>query len=489
MAYCEFPRDFMLFDVTPVENLFLMEHMPHAPGDYVRVYLYGLMLCRYPSEDASAESVAKALGVKPEDVADAFRYWERAGLVMRLSDKPPRYQYISPQRAMLSGGDPQDGAYQYRDFFQQLQYLLGADRLVSPQEQAKAVDWIETLRLPEDVVLLLVEWQVDKAHKAGKSLRYVFRDMDAVALRWASEDIRDLDSAQEWLKRDGEAAQAARVVLKHMGLRRVPTLDEIQMAEKWVGELGLAKEDIAAACKELTKTANPSFAYLNTVLLRRSKGEGIDHFDEIKKTLAALGAPGMPTEAQAAIYTRLLAKGFDHAAIVYAAGQCSQKGKKTFEDLERRLDAWQREGITTREAAEEYARRREPGEKLIAQIYEILGLSARPTRSDISAAVNWLSALPMDVILFAAERSKGMLKPVGYMTKILREWQTKGIRDLDSAKAEAMSFEKAAVSGAAAARTAKINPAQQYEKRKYDDEAMKKRVAVDFSELSGDEEE
>ena len=61
--------------------------------------------------------------------------------------------------------------------------------------------------------------------------------------------------------------------------------------------------------------------------------------------------------------------------------------------------------------------------------------------------------------------------------------------DLDSAKAEAMSFEKAAVSGAAAARTAKINPAQQYEQRKYDDEAMKKRVAVDFSELSGDEEE
>jgi len=485
MAYCEFPRDFMLFDVTPVENLFLMEHMPHAPGDYVRVYLYGLMLCRYPSEDASAETVAKALGIKPEEVAEAFRYWERAGLVMRLSDRPPRYQYISPQRALLSGEDPQDGAYQYRDFFQQLQYILGADRLIAPQEQAKAVDWIETLKLPEDVVLLLVQTQVEKAKKAGKSLRYLFRDMDAVALRWASEDIRDVDSAQEWLRRDGAAAQAARVVLRNMGLRRVPTLEEIKLAEGWVGELGLSQDDIAAACKELTKTANPSFAYLNTVLHRRSRGEGVEHFDEIKKTLSALGATGMPTEAQSAIYSRLLSRGFDHEAILYAAGQCSATGKKTFEELERKLEAWLRQGITTREAAEEYARRREPGERLIAVVYETLGLNARPTPSDVSAAVKWLGEFSQDVILFAAERSKGMLKPVGYMTKILREWSIKGIKTIDAARAESQAFEKGSQISAPAR---KVNPAQQYGQRKYDDEDMKRRVAVNFSDLAGDEE-
>ncbi len=487
MPYCEYPADYMLFDVTPVENLFLMEHMPHAPGDYVRVYLYGLMLCRYPMEESSAETVAKALGMKPEEVSEAFRYWERAGLVVRLSDKPPRYQYLSPRRTMLSGSDPQDSAYRYRDFFQQMQYHLGADRLVAPQDQAKAIDWIETLKLPEEVVLYLVETQVEKAKKAGKSLRYIFRDMDAVALRWASEDIRTIESAQEWLKRDGAAAQAARVVLKHLGLRRVPTLDEIHLAEEWVGSLGLSQEDIASGCKELTKTANPSFSYLNTVLQRRSRGEGVANFAEIKEVLKALGAPGMPTEAQSAIYSRLLTRGFDHDAILYAAGQCSQKGKKTFEDLERRLDIWQKEGITSRSAAEEFARRREPAEKCIAQVYEILGMDKRPSSYDVSAAVNWLTAFPEDVVLFAAERAKGMLKPVGYMTKILREWQFKGVRSLDAAKAESIAFEKTAAGGSpSAARPTKINPAQQYEQRKYDDETLR-RVAVDFTDLPGDE--
>lgn len=486
MAYCEYPRDFMLFDVTPVENLFLMEHMPHAPGDYVRVYLYGLMLCRYPSEDASAESVAKALGIKPEEVTEAFRYWERAGLVMRLSDRPPRYQYISPHRAMLTDTDPQDGAYQYRDFFQKLQQLIGADRLVTPQEQAKAVDWIETLKLPEDIVLLLVEWQVGKAKKAGKSLRYIFRDMDAIALRWASEDVRDKESAQEWCKRDGAAAQAARIVLKHMGLRRVATLEEIQLAEHWVGEMGLTGEEIAEGCKKMVHTANPSFGYLDTILRNRQNGDGIPYRKEVQETIIALGAAGRPSEALSGIYAGLLEKGFDHSAILYAAGQCSKKDKHTFDDLRSRMEAWLREGITTREAAEEYARRREPGELLMTQVYEILGLNAHPTRTDISAAVNWLSAFPQDVVLFAAERSKGMLKPVGYMSKILREWQMKGINNLESAKEEAASFEKASAVNSGTAQVHKRNPAQQYEQRQYDNEQMK-HIAVNFNDLPGDE--
>jgi len=252
-----------------------------------------------------------------------------------------------------------------------------------------------------------------------------------------------------------------------------------------VGELGLSQDDIAAACKELTKTANPSFAYLNTVLHRRSRGEGVEHFDEIKKTLSALGATGMPTEAQSAIYSRLLSRGFDHEAILYAAGQCSATGKKTFEELERKLEAWLRQGITTREAAEEYARRREPGERLIAVVYETLGLNARPTPSDVSAAVKWLGEFSQDVILFAAERSKGMLKPVGYMTKILREWSIKGIKTIDAARAESQAFEKGSQISAPAR---KVNPAQQYGQRKYDDEDMKRRVAVNFSDLAGDEE-
>ena len=46
-------QQYAMFDATPVQNqLILLEYMPSAPGDYVKVYLYGLMrCCCHPSEE------------------------------------------------------------------------------------------------------------------------------------------------------------------------------------------------------------------------------------------------------------------------------------------------------------------------------------------------------------------------------------------------------------------------------------------------------
>ena len=43
MAFGKFADGASMFSTTPVENLFMLEFMPNAPGDFVRVYLYGLM--------------------------------------------------------------------------------------------------------------------------------------------------------------------------------------------------------------------------------------------------------------------------------------------------------------------------------------------------------------------------------------------------------------------------------------------------------------
>ena len=38
---------------TPVENLFIEEFMVKAPGEFVKVYLYGLRFAMYPMEGVS----------------------------------------------------------------------------------------------------------------------------------------------------------------------------------------------------------------------------------------------------------------------------------------------------------------------------------------------------------------------------------------------------------------------------------------------------
>ena len=45
--------------VTAVDNMFILDYMVHAPAEYVKVYLYGLMLCSYPNECESFESFAQ----------------------------------------------------------------------------------------------------------------------------------------------------------------------------------------------------------------------------------------------------------------------------------------------------------------------------------------------------------------------------------------------------------------------------------------------
>ena len=102
MSLCSFSESYLLLGVTPVENIFIQDYLPHAPGDYVRVYLYGLMQCYHPTEDMTTERIAHLLDVTEDTVQGAFQYWERQGLVQRVSDNPPSYQYLNLTASVTS---------------------------------------------------------------------------------------------------------------------------------------------------------------------------------------------------------------------------------------------------------------------------------------------------------------------------------------------------------------------------------------------------
>lgn len=56
-----FDEHYASFDITPLDNQFILEFMPAAKGDYVKVYLYGLMQCYHPQENMSVEQMASEL--------------------------------------------------------------------------------------------------------------------------------------------------------------------------------------------------------------------------------------------------------------------------------------------------------------------------------------------------------------------------------------------------------------------------------------------
>ena len=144
MPFCSFAQSAAMFDVTPVENLFLLEYLPTAPDGFLRVYLYARMLSLHPELGGGLEEMAAALNMTADAVYNAMTYWERQGLVCRMTDQPPTYQLLSMRSERAS--DPMDADYYaYRDFNARLQALLGGGNLIGPKQYGLAYDWLTIL--------------------------------------------------------------------------------------------------------------------------------------------------------------------------------------------------------------------------------------------------------------------------------------------------------------------------------------------------------
>ena len=74
-------RDIFLY-TSRVENLFISEFMPDAPGDYVKVFLLGLMYAQY-NEEMDSRKIAISLGLSEDEVEEAWIYWASRGVIKR----------------------------------------------------------------------------------------------------------------------------------------------------------------------------------------------------------------------------------------------------------------------------------------------------------------------------------------------------------------------------------------------------------------------
>ena len=283
--------DFALYDVTTVENLFILEYLPHATGDQVRVYLYALMQCRQKA-DCTVEGLARALRMRPEKTLEALRYWESRGLLKGVSDKPPSFEFLNVRSAMQAGCD-QDPAYRYRDFNRALVEI--AQDAVRPAQFTQAMEWVEDLNLPADVVLLMARRVSEqlKGENGGKprSAPYLFKVLGKMAADWAARDIRTPEKAEAELSRSLPEQKTASQVIDYFGFRRAPTEAEVALCRKWLGEWALTMADIERALKETASSASPSFAYLDAILRRHKTDSGrvAEGIDEEQKLAEEIG--------------------------------------------------------------------------------------------------------------------------------------------------------------------------------------------------------
>jgi DnaD/phage-associated family protein len=451
MAFCTFSPNNHIFDVTPVENLFIEEFMLKAPGDFVKIYLYGLMQCygTNPS-DQTIERFASHLGLDIQVVENGFRYWERQGLLRMSVSEDGQFSITYYNVKDLFYNNKMDGndlLYQYRELNENLQRLFDS-RLLLPEEYLKIYDWLEVLNLPQEVILMMVNFHVRK-----KGVKLSLNYLDKVAQQWAKDEINTLQKAEDYLSDREQTVQQTAAVLKHLGIRRLASKDELQLYKKWTSTWGFSLDTIFVACEKMTSIQNPNFGYLDKVLAGFFEN-GVVSMDQmrefnaaqqsknahIKDVLYHLGLRStMITPEHETLYKKWSRDWqFEHAAILMACTQCvrqtaSRSPLQACDDL---LRQWHSLHLTTQASVTQYlSAQNKFDQEIKACLERAHGLD------EFSPAVRpyykrWIEDwhLPFELVLLAADFSVSANKKVPFINKILQSWHNKNIQTVAAAQ-------------------------------------------------------
>lgn len=434
MAFCSFSKHAAMYDATPIENIFLLEYLPTAPDDFLRVYLYARMLCLHPELGGDLEDVAKALRMDRDTVFNAFAYWEQQGLVERLTDRPPTYAILPVKYDTVCKLNEMDrDYYEYRDFNSALQSLFGSQHLLHPKQYKAANDWLNVLGFSQDAAIKMLEYEMKCP--GGKDPAAVFKRADKRALEWADRGIRTAEDVEKAIAYDSRVYSLADKVMKQFSMRRKPTMNELDCVRRWIHDWKLSDEEVIAACGQTTASRSPSIAYLDAILKARQEGKE-EYFDETKAALREMGAyDTRPTADDRKVYEALRKAGFEDETILLAAAQCRRKHKHSFEDLEWMLGKWGEAGVFTAGQAKRYLADMKALTAELRQVMGKAGLTRYPTKDDMDRYTAWKEKFSAGLIDCAAEFSAGTAMPMRYMDKLLSAWEQEGVSTPEQARA------------------------------------------------------
>ena len=292
---------------TKVENLFISEYLPDAPGDYVKVFLFGLMYAQYEIKPDRSE-LAKLLGLSVEEIAEAWIYWESRGLVRIIREKDSNNEEVShivflskieelygklsePQQAATVSSEvtaeedlPLYVSIDDMDFDEVInnklvdrrlrelyeKYQATTGRTISRQEISKIEDAIKVYGIEPEIFDFAIDYCADLEKY---SIDYIFK----VALRWTEDGCRTVEEAKRLLDRHSRRNDCYRQVFKALGFNRLPAPIDREIMDRWFDQMNCSLAEVLDACSAAAGLREPNLKYVNKVIEnRRLKKGGIN---------------------------------------------------------------------------------------------------------------------------------------------------------------------------------------------------------------------
>lgn len=270
---------------TPIENIFINDYMPMANGTYVKVYLLGYKYAhdRDGKIEVNNRTISKHLQIPLEDVLSAWDFWEKKGIIRKISKDLDPYDYgveflnlkqlyiknnlglIVKEAEIPSSPEPSDLVEanqnpEYNRMFYQLSQTMR--RPLSTNEKLSVLRWIMDYGLAPEVIERAFSYGVDQ--KGIKNIKYI----NGILKNWYDLGATNLEDLDRVLKAQDERYYIYREVLKSIGaINRSVTPVESKIIDKWLDEYAYNKDLIARACQEAgAKTSNLSVGYIDGIV-------------------------------------------------------------------------------------------------------------------------------------------------------------------------------------------------------------------------------
>lgn len=445
----KFDSQYHLYDITPIENMFIQQYLVKSPGDYVKVYVYCLNLCYFSNGDpvVTYDSIATALKLNSEDVQRAMRYWCRLGIMTVENFDGNLDIEMHSAREMLLGNDASDSfsLYQFREFNNALSDAF-SPRILDTQDYILYQDMITMFDVSEDYIIEAVKYAV----KTAKSVDIPYKYVEKIIEAWKNDNINTVETLKTYLKKMDSTYREICTVLRYLGMNRAPTIPELNCYKKWTEEYKFSFEAIKEACNATISANSPTIKYLDSILVglyekKASTPEQIVAVKEksdnyrmkVRKLLYYFGISGAPSAVQVQKYTKWENDyHFNEDAVTIAASMITNSNNP-FDALDRLLESFYMNGVSDADSMLIYMNKIHEHDNDINAVKKVFNDNDEIKESERTYIKKWLEeySFSIEVVLLAAQMSLSAGKPWPYMNKILASWKNAGISSLEDAKA------------------------------------------------------
>lgn len=436
MSFCSFSKENKKSGKTLIDNVFVLNFLPEAPEQAVKVYLYGLYLCQNSDFAIDLNAFSEVLKMEESDVIDCFKYWDEYGVVSIISQTPFTVHYypLNESTAKYRRFNPE----KYEAFSKSVQEII-TDRMISVTEYNEYYTLMENTAIKPDAFILIIKYC---AGLKGNNIGYKY--ILTVAKEFISRGITTVELINKEL--DGYFISSKEIsgVLKALKTTKNPDIEDIQSYQRWTEKLGFEHEFIiqtatltkSRTIKKLDKNieelyANKCFTIDEAKYYFAKKQENFLLCSEITKKL------GLYVEVLDNVLSTYVspwqAKGFSRETLLFIADYCFRKNRRTLELMNTTVEKLWKMGLVTIQSITLYIEQHNKNDEFIEKLLSYAGSQRKPNAWDRENLDNWrLWNFTDDMIIEAAKRSSHVTNPISYMNSILSNWKSQNLFTVDA---------------------------------------------------------